>query len=137
MRQPILLNISSFTITDDSQLNCVLKILQDKMCTAVENHCPSCCTNHGGVYARPCLVLYQSQPQSFVQIIHSIDEQNPKVALETCHRCKRKNRRHSSVKRKRVNLPLLFIMASEYARCEICQNYQVDEEQLLRIISSI
>lgn len=107
------------------------------MCTAVENHCPSCCTNHGGVYSCPCLVLYQVQPQSFVQIIHSIDEQNPKVALETCDRCKRKNRRHSPVKGKWASLSLLFIKASEHTPCEICQNYQVSEEQPLRIISTI
>jgi hypothetical protein len=62
------------------------------MCTAVKNHCPSCCTNHGGVYSRSCPVLYQLRPGQlgFVHINHTIDEQNPKIALETCDRCKRR-----------------------------------------------
>ena len=49
------------------------------MCTAAQNHCPSCCTNHGGVYSRPCPVVYQLRPGQlgFVHIYHLIDEQNP------------------------------------------------------------
>ena len=35
-------------------------VLKDKMRTAFQNHCPSCYTNHGGVYSRRCFVLYQS-----------------------------------------------------------------------------
>ncbi|PMD18355.1 hypothetical protein NA56DRAFT_706970 [Hyaloscypha hepaticicola] len=107
------------------------------MCTAFKNHCPSCCTNHGGVYSRPCRVLYQLKPgqAGFAAINHSIDERNPKIALETCDRCKRKEPRHSWLKDKWAKLPRpSWIKASEHTPCEICQNYQVEEEQPPRII---
>ncbi|PMD22061.1 hypothetical protein NA56DRAFT_703041 [Hyaloscypha hepaticicola] len=79
------------------------------MCTAFQNHCPSCCTNNGGVYPRRCPDL------------HPIDEQNPKIALETCDRCKRKEQKYSWWKDKWASLLRLFwIKASAY---------QVEEEQ--------
>jgi hypothetical protein len=107
------------------------------MCTAAENHCPSCCTNHGGVYSRPCPVLYQLRPGQlgFVHINHTIDERNPKVVLEICDRCKRREQRHSWLKDKWANLSRPFwIKASKHTPCEICQNYQVEEDQPLGII---
>ena len=105
------------------------------MYTAAENHCPSCCTNHGGVYSRPCPVMYQLRPNQlgFVQITHTIDEQNPKVALETCDRCKRREQKHSWLKDKWANLSRRFWIKVS-GPCDICQNYQVEEEQPLRII---
>ena len=93
--------------------------------------------NHGGVYSRPCPVLYQLRPgqQDFVEINHTIDERNLKVAPETCGRCKRGEQKHSWLKDKRANLSrLLQIKASEHTPCEMCQNYQFKEEQPLRTI---
>jgi hypothetical protein len=69
----------------------------------------------------------------FVHVYHAIDEQNPKIALETCDRCKRREQKHSWLKDKWANLSRRFwIKVSE--PCDICQNYQVEEEQPLRII---
>lgn len=84
------------------------------MCTACQNHCSSCCTNHGGVYPHPCLVAYQLRPnqQAFIQISHPIDEQNPKLVLETCDRCKWKEQKHSWLKSIRANLSQLFWIKS-------------------------
>jgi hypothetical protein len=107
------------------------------MCTPVQNHYPSYCTKDGGVYSRPYPVLYQLRPgqQSFAQISHTIDERNPKIALETCDRCKRREQKHSQLKDKWANLLRLFwFKASEHTPCEIYQNYQVEEEQPLRIV---
>jgi hypothetical protein len=72
------------------------------MCTAAENHCPSCCANQGGVYPLLCLVLYQLRPnqQGFVHINHTIDERNLKMVLETCGHCKRREQRRSWLKDK-------------------------------------
>jgi hypothetical protein len=108
-----------------------------RLCTAAENHSPSCCTNHGGVYSRPCPVLYQLRPGQlgFVHINHTIDERNPKVVLEICDRCKRREQKHSWLKDKWANLSRPFwIKASKHTPCEICQNYQVEEDQPLGII---
>jgi hypothetical protein len=112
-------------------------ILQDKVCTAVKNYWLSCCTNNGGGYSRSCPVLYQLRPGQlgFVHINHTIDEQNPKIALETCDCCQHRERKHSWLKDKWANLSQQFwIKASEHNPCEICQNYQVEEEQPLMII---
>ena len=67
------------------------------MCTAFQNHYPSSCTKHGGVYSRPCPILYQLRPGQlgFVHIHHTIDERNPTITLETCDRCKRREQKHS------------------------------------------
>lgn len=91
------------------------------MCTACQNHCPSCCTNHGRVYPRPCPVVYQLRPDQlgFIQITHTINERNPKIALETCDRCKRKEQKHSWWKDRWASLLRLFgIKASEYSPCD-------------------
>jgi len=111
-------------------------VLGDKICTAFENYFPSCCTNHGGVYRRLCLVLYQLRPNQpgFVHISHPIDERNPKIALKTCDRCKRRDQKHLWLS-KLANLSRPF--RSEHTPCEICQNYQVEDEQPLRIIRSV
>jgi hypothetical protein len=71
----------------------------------------------------------------FVQINHTIDEQNPEIALEASDRSKRKERNHLWLKDKRVSVSHLFSIKAEHTPCEICQNYQVKEEQPLRIIS--
>ena len=94
------------------------------MCTASQNHCPTCCTNYGEVYSRPCAVLYQLRPhqQGFAQINHPIDIRNPKIALETCDRCQRGGQKHSWLG-KLFSLSLAFRnKASEHTPCEICQN---------------
>jgi len=114
------------------------------MCQAFQNHCPSCCTNHGRVYSRPCPVLYQLRPgqQSFAQINHTIDGRNPKIALETCDHCKRREQKYKEQEQKHSWLKGMWatlsrpfrIKVSEHTPCEICQNYQVEEEQPLKII---
>ena len=107
------------------------------MCIAVENHCPSCCTNHGGQYRYPCPVLFQLRPDQlgFVQITNNIDERSPKIVLETCDRCKLREQKHSWLRDKWAKIPWpSWIKGSEHIPCEICQNYQVEEEEPLQII---
>ena len=114
-----------------------ISVLRDKMCTAFQDHCPCCCTNHGGVYSRPCPTLNQLRPgqQGFIHIVHNIDERNPKTALETCDRCKRREQKRSWLKDKWANLSQPFwTKTSEHTPCSICRNYQVEEEQPLRIV---
>jgi hypothetical protein len=92
------------------------------------------------VYPRFCPILYQLRPNQmgYVQIQH------PKIVLETCDRCKRKEQKdkeqeqeqkHSWLKDRWATLSRLFrIKVSKHTPCEICQNYQAEEEQPLRII---
>jgi hypothetical protein len=107
---------------------------QDQMCTAAENHCPSCCMNHGGVYSQPCPVLYQLRPNQhgYVQINHTINKRNPTMVLETCGKCKRREQKRSWLKDKWVSSSR--IKASKHIPCEICQNYQEERDQPLEII---
>jgi hypothetical protein len=108
-----------------------------EMCTAAEDHCPSCCTNHGEVYSVLCPVVYQMRPgqQGFISIQHSITGQTPKIKLAICDRCEQKEKKHSWLKDKLANLPRPFsIKPSEHTPCEICQNYREEEEPPLRII---
>lgn len=108
-------------------------VLRNKMCTAFQNHCPSCCTSHGEVYSQHCPVLHQLRPgqPGFVQIHHPIDEQNPKLALQTCGRCKLREQKQ---KQSWLKDKWARIKASERTPCEKCLNYKVEYEQPLRII---
>lgn len=68
----------------------------------------------------------------FIQIQHRVNERNPKMILETCDRCKRREQKRSWLRDKWASLSP--IKASKHVPCEICQNYQEEEEQPLRII---
>ena len=108
----------SITINSRRRIPGVNNFVLRKMCTPVQNHCPSCCTNDGRVYSRPCPVLYQLRP----------GQQGSEDSA-------RDLQKHSQLKDKWANLLRLFwFKASEHTPCEICQNYQVEEEQPLRII---
>jgi hypothetical protein len=62
-------------------------------------------------------------------------KENPKIVLDTCDHCKRKEQKHSWLKDHWANLSRPFwIGASKHTSCEICQNYRVEEDQPLRII---
>jgi hypothetical protein len=83
------------------------------------------------VYPRYCPVLFQLEPgrAGYLQITHIVDELNPKMVLEMCDRCKRKEQKHSWLKDTLAKFPRpSWIKPSEHTPCEICQNYQVEEE---------
>ena len=122
-RPRVLQPLSSKTLQSKTECAWLLKI------TAL-----SCCSNHGGVYSQPCSVLYQLRPNQhgYVHISHNINERNPKMVLEICDHCKRREQKGSWLKDKWAKLSRN--KASQQNPCEICQNYQAEEDQPLRII---
>jgi hypothetical protein len=65
-------------------------VLGDKMCTAAQDHCPSCYNTDREVYSRPCTNVYELQYGQLVYVIHTVNYQKSKIALKTCDRCKRR-----------------------------------------------
>ncbi len=114
------------------------------MCTAIQNHCPSCCRNHGLVYRRPCPIAYEFRPRAFFSVIHSIDESNAKIALAMCDNCERG--RQSANCGKSASRPSCLSSTTSRNKRQIFPNGPArparhawpardDEEEPLRIVS--
>jgi hypothetical protein len=89
------------------------------------------------VYTLPCLVLYQLRPgqSGFVQINHTIDERNAKIVLEICDGCRRKEEMRWRLKDKlTIFSRLISAKPSKHPPCKICQNYEPEDDQPLKVI---
>jgi hypothetical protein len=91
------------------------------------------------LYSRPCPVLYQLRP--FAHISHTIDERNPKIALQDSRdlRPSQAQGAEALMVERQVGQALSAVLdqglrAYKVLPCEICQNYQVEEGEPLKII---
>ena len=100
--------------------NTVKKLDTAQMCTPVQDHCPSCCSNHGGVYGNPCTTVYEFRPNAYIQLKHGVDGSNPKFKRTVCLRCEKMQARNQRWLRRKLSIFRLKPQRTGTAPCVIC-----------------
>ncbi|KAK1763968.1 hypothetical protein QBC33DRAFT_518144 [Phialemonium atrogriseum] len=100
------------------------------MCTAALDHCPSCCSDHGSVYTRHCVVFYELTPNAYVSVSHPIGGMIPRRRRKQCEDCRQRAERteRRNERLKKWHLASLFQFESRQPRCPDCPACQGHDE---------